>query len=143
MKMTAIKLFLGALVGVACTWFVMTGWMHSKRYPPLSERIEASELLLGLREYNREFGEWPVYRGGVLLQPLIGDNPRRGIYIDGGPYETDDFGRILNPAGVPYYFGTANSRGFLVSFHTTKNHPEVFMGGARESPKFADSVVHY
>ena len=78
-----------------------------------------------------------------MLKPLIGENPRQTIFLEGGGFETDRVGRILNPSGVPYYFGMADTTVYLVSFQAPQVHLEAVRSDPREARKFTDSVVYF
>jgi len=65
-------------------------------------KTEMQSLLSALQFYQVEFDRYPSGGSSEILQALLGNNPKKRVFLSIGARSTNNTGQFVDPWGTPY-----------------------------------------
>ena len=76
-------------------------WGHREKGVPLV-KIEMRSLLGALQYYEAEYDQYPPGSSSEMLQSLVGNNPKKKVFLNIPERSTNSAGEFVDPWRTPY-----------------------------------------
>jgi len=103
MNLTKTILFcvLVGLIIILAVFILMRRGGHRERGVPLV-KIEMRSLLGALQYYEAEYDQYPPGSSSEILQSLVGNNPKKKVFLNIPERSTNNTGEFVDPWRTPY-----------------------------------------
>ena len=99
-KTILICVLVGLIIFLAVP-ILLPRWGHRERGEPLV-KIEMRSLLGALQYYEAEYDEYPSGSSSGILQALLGNNPKKKVFLSIPERSTNNTGEFVDPWRTPY-----------------------------------------
>ena len=89
------------LVVILAVPILIPRWGHRERGVPLV-KIEMRSLLGALRYYEAEYDQYPTGSSSEILQALLGNNPKKKVFLNIPERSANNTGEFVDPWATPY-----------------------------------------
>ncbi len=102
------KAFLGSVL------VILLATIAAGLFLPLMRRqaivkLEMQSLLNALQFYQAEYDSYPSGSSSKILQALLGNNPKKRVFLSIGARSTNNAGQFVDPWGTPYEIGVEST----------------------------------
>src|SRR6267378_5847620 len=98
---TILICVLVGLIIILVVPILMPRWGHRETGVPLV-KIEMRSLLGALQYYEAEYDEYPSGSSSGILQALLGNNPKKKVFLSIPERSTNNTGEFVDPWRTPY-----------------------------------------
>ena len=110
---TILICVLVGLIIILAVPILMPRWGHRETGEPLV-KIEMRSFLGALRYYEAEYDQYPPGSSSEILQALVGNNPKKKVFLSIPERSTNSAGEFVDPWRTPYRIIIESTNGVTI-----------------------------